>query len=393
VNTTRVLVSSAPRVRRRLLSVTVISILAVSGCATPSGSSTTQSWVPTSLRSQSSGEKVLHSFGDGTDGANPQGELIADAAGALYGTARFGGTTTYGTVFELAQSGSGYVETTLYTFKGGKDGIAPYGALVLDASGDLFGITRGGGSVGGYGTAFELKPSGSGYSERIIYTFKGGTSDGSTPNSSLVMDRAGALYGVTAGGGTAGLGITFKLTANKKNNYKESVLHSFAGGNDGSTPSSSVAIDKSGALYGSTYQGGATNAGVVYELKPQGRHYTEILSYSFKGAPDGALPEAPLLIGADGSLYGTTYAGGSSGACNSSVFTGCGTVYQLTPSTKRNASYKERIVYSFKGGQDGQGPQAGVIADANGALYGTTIYGGGSGLGTVYKLVQTGKNY
>ena len=390
--TTLVLASPPTLVRRRLLSAAVVSILAVSGCATPGGSLTTNPVTPGALRSQSGGETILHSFGNSNDGANPEGELIADASGTLYGTARGGGTTTYGTVFELVPSASGYAEKTLYTFKGGKDGIGPIGALVADASGNLFGVTTIGGGLAGNGTAFELTPSGSGYTKRTIYAFEGG-SDGRMPIDGLVIDQSGSLYGVTYAGGKAGDGIAFKLSPNKKSNYRETVLHSFTGGSDGSNPFSSLAMDASGALYGVTYGGGAVNAGVVYELKPQGNSYTETVPYSFKGAPDGAIPKAPILIATDGSLYGTTYAGGSSSGCNASGFSGCGTVFQLTPSAKRNTAFKEQIVYSFQGGTDGVGPQAGLIADSSGALYSTTIYGGKAGLGTVYKLVQAGKKY
>ncbi len=316
---------------------------------------------------------TLYSFRAGDDAKYPYAELLPDATGALYGTTYFGGKRGFGAVFKLTPSGGGYSESILYSFQGTNDGVFPYAGLIADNSGTLYGTaSRGGGAKGcssGCGIVFKLTPSGSGYLESILYSFQGG-SDGADPFGRLIADTNGNLYGTTSAGGigSPGNGTVFELTPSGSG-YLESVLYKFAGGADGSQPCAGLIADASGNLYGTTIAGGAGN-GTVFELTGS----TEKVLYSFKGG-DGATPYAGLLANtATGAFYGTTYAGGAYGK---------GTIFELTPS---GSGYAESVLYSFKGGTDGAQPAGAPIADLSGTLYGTTQVGGKRKDGTVYKL-------
>jgi len=189
-------------------------------------------------------------------GANPTGDLIADNEGNLYGTASGGGAAGNGAVFEL---NSGYAETTLYSFQGGNDGSEPYGGLVADKAGNLYGTTYGGG-VGGYGTVFRIAPGGI---ESVLHSFAGDTHDGGSPYAGLVRDAAGNLYGTTTSGGRKYQGTVFKLSPGGK----MTLLHSFAGP-DGATPLAPLMLDKQGTIYGTTSLGGTSGAGVLFKIVP-----------------------------------------------------------------------------------------------------------------------------
>jgi uncharacterized repeat protein (TIGR03803 family) len=270
------------------------------------------------------------------------------------------------------------VETVLYSFKGGSDGNEPFAGLIADSSGNLYGTTAFGGASNS-GVVFKLSPSGT---ETALYSFTNG-SDGGSPFAGLIADSSGNLYGTTTSGGASNRGVVFKLSPGGA----ETVLHSFCslpGCSDGNDPFAGLIADSSGNLYGTTLGGGASNAGVVFKLSPGG---TETVLYSFTGGSDGAFPQAGLIADSSGNLYGTTSAGGASGGCGEP---GCGTVFKLSPSGT------ETVLYAFKGfPSDGQGP-AGLIADSNGNLYGTTQVGGTrvvfcpSGCGTVFKLSPGG---
>ena len=212
---------------------------------------------------------------------------------------------------------------------------------------------------------------------RVLYTFRGG-SDGASPRS-LTIDKADALYGATAlGGGSgcggSGCGTVFKITPDGK----EAVLYAFQGGSDGSYPLSPLSLDKAGNLYGVTTYGGASDDGTVFELTPGG---TKTILHSFAGGVEGAIPYGGLLLGKTGELYGTTNSGGDHD-CN------CGTVFKLTKNGK------EKILYRFTGGSDGEHPFAGLVADGSGNLYGITIAGGvggfGYGNGTIFRIAPDG---
>jgi uncharacterized repeat protein (TIGR03803 family) len=223
-----------------------------------------------------------------------------------------------------------------------------------------------------------------------LYTFKGGT-DGANPSAGLIFDAAGNLYGTTAKGGVSHDGVVFKLTLNADGSWTESVLHSFTGA-DGANPHAGLIFDAAGNLYGTTSNGGTSNAGTVFKLTPNSDgSWKESVLHSFTGA-DGASPQAGLIFDAAENLYGTTNAGGDP-TC------GCGVVFKLTANL--NGSWTESVLKSFTAvvyggnlvpGPDGGNPQAGLIFDAAGNLYSTTREGGGnicpapSPCGVVFKL-------
>jgi uncharacterized repeat protein (TIGR03803 family) len=327
---------------------------------------------------------VLHSF-TGAEGGNPDAGLIRDASGNLYGTTPKGGAHGLGTVFKLATTGK---ETVLHSFAGyPTDGFGPFASLIRDASGNFYGTTFEGG-VGlcglrflpvGCGTIFKLDPTGN---ETILYSFPGRGANGSSPEAALTRDASGNLYGTTHGGGAFGAGVVFKLdTAGK-----ETILHSFTGGADGGFPLSRLVRDSSGNLYGTTSDGGVFNSGacagsgcgVVFKLATTGK---ETLLHSFTGGADGTYLFAGLIRDASGNFYGTTVLGGNT-SCNSG--SGCGTVFKLDTTGKKTGLHKFT-------GASGASPYAALIRDASGNLYGTTYGGGVHGLGTVFKLATTGK--
>jgi uncharacterized repeat protein (TIGR03803 family) len=338
---------------------------------------------------------TLYSFRGVTDGASPYAGLIMDATGNLYGTTFSGGDLSCnngygcGTVFELVSTGSGWTQTVLYSFTGllSRDGRNPTAGLVIDATGNLYGTTYYGGTShgpcrpSGCGVIFKLDATGK---ESIVYTFTGAP-DGANPqdNGSLVMDAAGNLYGTTKAGGTSGKGTVFKLDASGK----ETVLHSFAG-KDGANPYAGLIMDAAGNLYGTTFNGGnlscnkGKGCGVVFKLKPAGGVWNETVLYRFVGLAfeDGRNPTGGLILDGEGNLYGTTYYGGTAHGCNPS---GCGTVFKL------DTTGAEKVLYGFTGAGN-QNPEAGLVQDSVGNLFGTASGGVGGG-GTVFELTPSGQ--
>ena len=309
--------------------------------------------------------KVLFNFTGSADGESPYGSLVRDTAGNLYGTTEAGGASGAGTVFKVNKSGT---HTVLYSFKGGSDGANPYVGVIRDAAGNLYGTTANGGASG-LGTVFKLTKTGK---EKVLYSFAGG-SDGCYPYGGLLRDSAGNLYGTTEVCGASGVGTVFKLT----NTGKETVLHSFAGGSsDGEFPSfTSLLMDTSGNLYGVAEQGGTDNLGVVYKLSKSGK--LKVLHSFAGGTSDGCDVFGTPFMDAEGNLYGTANACGSAHV---------GIVWKVSQKGK------ETVLHTFTAGSsDGAEPIAGVIMDANGNLYGDTYQGGSANLGTVYKLNKTGK--
>jgi uncharacterized repeat protein (TIGR03803 family) len=299
-------------------------------------------------------EHVLYRFRAGNDGAHPYAALTP-LKGMLYGTTYQGGTNGAGTVFKITPAG---VEHVIYSFKSGNDGQYPYGKLVA-LKGELYGTTYQGGVYPGWGTVFKVSTSGV---EKVLYRFNAGN-DGAHPWAGLTLLK-GALYGTTYQGGAHGSGTVFKVTTSGD----EHVIYSFRGGKDGQYPYARLLALK-GALYGTTYQGGVSYGwGTVFKVSTSG---VEKVIYRFAAGKDGAHPYYAGLVERDGALYGTTYQGGASGA---------GTVYKLA-----TTGANEHVVYSFKGDNDGQYPYAGLIF-VNGSLYGTTNVGGPSNAGTVFKV-------
>jgi uncharacterized repeat protein (TIGR03803 family) len=242
---------------------------------------------------------ILHSFG-GLDGAGPLLGVIADANGALYGATAFGGKAALGTIFKLTPRKSGYSETVLRSFSVGSDGYAPDG-LVAGKNGVLYGDTLAGGQNGcgvGCGTIFKLTPKESGYTFSVVYRFRPGT-DANQPVGAPVLDKNGAIYGVTQFGGSSNNGVVFKLTPGKSG-YTESVLYGFPGGTGGYLPQAGLTIDTSGSLYGTTYYGGtgscSAGCGTVFKLTPGKSGYAESLLYSFLDDADGVGPSATLRV-------------------------------------------------------------------------------------------------
>src|ERR1022692_2790827 len=260
-------------------------------------------------------EKVLHSFSGGADGTHPYAGLIFDAAGNLYGTTDLGGAYGYGTVFELTPAAGGtWTEKVLHNFNNeGTDGIERLGPLIIDAAGNLYGTTYQGGAYNSYGTVFELTPAAGGtWTEKVLHSFGNGT-DGLIPYGGLIFDAAGNLYGTTGYGGTNDLGTVFELTPAAGGTWTEQVLHSFGSGTDGAYPYAGLIFDGAGNLYGTT-SGGGTAHGTLFELTPAGGGtWTEQVLHNFGNGTDGAEPLASLIFDGAGNLYGTTSYGGSYG--------------------------------------------------------------------------------
>ncbi|MDA8115033.1 MAG: hypothetical protein M0Z43_09955 [Acidithiobacillus sp.] len=241
------------------------------------------------------GESVRHAFaGTPSDGAAPYAGLVMDASGNFYGTTAHGGAHGQGTVFKITPAG---VESVVYSFSGGTgDGASPYAGLALDASGNLYGTTIYGGTHDD-GTVFKITPAGV---ESVVHTFVGGTGDGAYPYAGLLLDASGNLYGTTLsggdGGGASGQGTVFKITPAGV----ESVLYSFGtngGDSDGVNPQTGLVRDASGNLYGTTNGGGASNKGTVFKITPAGR---ESIVHSFAAGTDGALPQVGLVLDVSG---------------------------------------------------------------------------------------------
>jgi uncharacterized repeat protein (TIGR03803 family) len=254
-------------------------------------------------------EKVLYSFTGAADGSAPQAGLARDPAGDLYGTTTAGGTNGNGTVFKLsrpARKGAAWTEKVLYSFGTGTDGATPVARVILDA-GNLYGTTSAGGAYG-YGTVFQLTPSGSGWTETILHNFEN-EDDGAVPYAGLISDK-GNLYGAATEGGAASGGTIFELTPSG-GGWTFTVLYSNPGwGISGAFRD--VLMDRSGNIYGTTHCDGAYNAGTVYKLTPASGSWTYTSLYVFTGGSDGLYSYSNLVI-KDGSVYGTTNQGGANG--------------------------------------------------------------------------------
>ncbi len=374
--------------------------------------------------------QVIHAFTGGVDGGNPEAGLTVDAAGNFYGTTEFGNQSA-GTVFKLVHSRSGWVLTTLYSFHGGYDGSSPWGRVAIASDGTLYGTTTGGGGGNcqplGCGTVFQLTPPPTAlaqWNETQIYAFGG--VDGDFPTDDLTFDPSGHIYGTTYAGGWENLGTVYELTPSW-GTWTETVLYSAYYSDTGVFPRGGVVLDKSGNLYG-VMTGGNNPQDcwpTVYELSPTGSGWTpQILVCFITDASniiwEAGTPEAGLIIDQSGNLYGTAAAAfeltpangtwtfnyfaplsGASGAklvvdstgnfygttWNGGAY-GDGNVFKLTLS---NGAWTYTSLYDFTGGTDGSNPVSNVVFDAQGKLYGTTLFGGsyrctGSGCGVVWEI-------
>ena len=271
----------------------------------------------------------------------------------------------------------------------GGTGDLPVGGVILDAAGNIFGTMTEGGDHSD-GAVFELIPHSDGsYTENVIHSFTNGSDGGFPDHASLVFDSHRNLYGVAAEGGQqncpyvsdSGCGTVFKLTPQPDGSWAFTVLHTFTGGSDGGNPESTLVFDKRGNLYGTTYQGGTSNLGVVFELIPHANgKWGEKVVHSFKGGGDGAHPLGGVIFDKAGNLFGTTTYGGNT-QCAGSV-PGCGTVYELSPNA--NGTMTEKILTRFHGSPH-SAPYNNLLIDSFGNLYGTTS-GESSGGGGVYEL-------
>ena len=324
--------------------------------------------------------RVLHGFSGGGDGGDPLTGLTLDGGGNLYGTAYSGGTNSpAGTVFKLKRSGSGWLITPLYEFSAaGGGGANPGGGVIFGPDGSLYGTASTGGA--GFGAVYKLQPPPSAcktsicyWTQTVLYRFAAGT-DGHQPTGNLIFDPAGNIYGTTQAGGAFGYGTVYKLTKSGSN-WTESVLYSFASGQDGNQPTDGVVLDSAGNLFGTTPYGGTNHCqggcGIVFELTPSGGGWTEHILYSFAGMPDAQRPYAGLIIDSVGDLFGASYEGGTNGG---------GSVFEVSPA---GGSWSFSVLYNLTGSNNG--PFARPTMDSSGNLYDTTIIPS-----TIFKLSPSG---
>lgn len=380
---------------------------------------------------------VLHFF-NGPDGQFPTGALTFDSDGTLYGTTYWGGAYGYGTVFRMMRAGSGWWFGGIYSFTGYNDGGSPNAGITISPNGIKVGTAPGGGR-GGHGAIYAVDVIiphicivglGCIGHESVLYSFGGAPNDGANPGyGNLVFDQSGNMYGATTYGGTYNEGVVFELTSSG-GGRTETILHNFGGGHDGTNPQSGVILDMAGNVYGTTDTGGtgpgcgASACGIVYQLVPSNGGWTENVLLNFAASTSGEDPTGTLIMDRSGNLYGTTAGGGPGGN---------GTIFELS-----NGTWNYSLLYSFSapcepvagvtidsagnlygvcftGGAyehgfffkltksegrwtlsdlhdfqpinyvDGQYPLGPVTLDANGNIYGTTEYGGNNGDGIVWE--------
>jgi uncharacterized repeat protein (TIGR03803 family) len=331
------------------------------------------------LAAGQAGYQVLYSFGtNSNDGITPNGDLVFDDAGNIYGTTPLGGSvcnSECGAAFELSPSSGSWMETIIYNFGNDSDGASPRAGLIFDGSGNLYGTTFYGGTHGA-GVVFELSPppAGGTWIETVLWNF-GGAGDGGNPNGKLTWDASGNLYGTTAG-----LGTVFELSP-ASGGWTEKVLYHFCPAypdcSDGAEPMAGVTFDNAGNLYGTTYFGGASHGfgpGVVYELSPaSGGGWTETTLYRFS-TKSGYQPLSEVSFDKAGNLYGTVYQGARYG---------CGGVFQMIPNDgiwipKGIQPFKSNIACS---------PEAGLFIDnRSNSAFGTSQYGGAFNGGAAFEI-------
>ncbi len=336
---------------------------------------------------------TLRAFNPTSGGGIPYGRLLADQAGNLYGANSSGGTGNWGTIFELTPNGQqGWNYSVLYDCTS-MDCAVPMGSLAMDPAGNLYGVTY-------FGNVFEITHSGSeGWTATVLHAFTGGL-DGTAP-SPLILDAAGNLYGINATGGRDNLGYVFELSLSK-GQWSSVHLHDFTGRDGAETTNTAggevaaLIQDESGILYGTTNLGGTSTkckggCGVLFELKNDSGKWTETVVHNFTGS-DGSNPDAALLIDAAGNLYGTATGGGADGL---------GVVFEMSRSS---GIWQTHVLHSFTGLRlDGAYPNSALVMDSAGNLYGATFAGGGGlqscqvltdvGCGVVFEISPTGTKW
>ena len=312
-------------------------------------------------------ETTLYSFTGNADGGYPLfSHVIFDRTGNIYGTASSGGATGNGVVFELSSVGGSWKETVLYSFTGGTYNYSPVNGLIMDGAGNLYGTTA---NFNG-GEVFELIPSSGGWTEKVLNSF---SSYINGPRSGLAMNAAGNIFGV--GELPDHDSTVFELSRNAIGGWKKTVLYAFTQAQGALSINSTLALDQSGNLYGTSGSGGNQNSGTVFELSPaKNGPWTYTLLYSFSGLQDGGLPFGGVTFDAAGNIYGSTETGG---------LNGYGTVFELTPAG--NGTYTEKVLWSFNS-TDGATSLSGVILDSAGNLYGTARDGGANNEGVVFEV-------
>lgn len=299
-------------------------------------------------------ETVLYNFQTDPYGHQPYSGLTSDGKGNFYGTTSYGGVSGDGTVFELSPNGGGWNETVLYTFSGPVGGANSYGPLIFDSAGNLYGVTTFGGAYGS-GVAFELSPGsqGASWTETVLHDFDGGLYGDSFPSTGLIFDRAGNLYGMDQ------IGV-FELTPSG-GKWTEQVIYSVDLGG--------LTMDAAGNIFG-------FGSSTVFELSPNGKGgWNPTVIATFAPSPKGRNTLSGIALGQAGNLYCTRTRSGTKGD---------GAIYQFN--LGKNGLWKKKNLYSFLGGNDGTAP-AEILLDASGNIYGTTVYGGVSARGTVFKLL------
>lgn len=317
---------------------------------------------------------LLQPPADGKSYRLDSGSAVGQGCLNLSGPAMFGGYADH-------DDGSGNcpgaaaAESVLYSFRPGADGNYPDAGLIQAADGTWYGTTYKGGPKG-FGTVYLIAGEGEHFSESIVHYFGEG-SDGRHPTGGLIQAKDGSFYGTTQEGGAYGKGTVFRLSLHGAQ-YTEAVLHSFGGNaTDGYTPQAGLVLGTDGNLYGTTGAGGSYLGGTAFRISIGAKAPTEAVLYSFGGPNDGTGPSG-LTEGPDGVFYGTTYGGGPKEL---------GTIFGLSIG---GAQVKETIYHTFEGGVDGEHPAARLIRGADGAFYGTTYLGGEKGAGTVFRFSTAG---
>jgi uncharacterized repeat protein (TIGR03803 family) len=333
-------------------------------------------------------ETVLHSFAtDGKDGTKPYGSLVFDKVGNLYGTTTEGGLHGGGIVFELSPGSTGkWTETIIHQFyANGTDGAAPYSTPVFDSAGNLYGSTDGGGK-NYVGSVYELIPGAKGkWTEKLLHSFADNGKDGWLAVAPVILDSNGNIYGTTLLGGSGGNGIVYELTLGTSGKWTEKILHSFASNDEqGAESYGALAFNAVGDLVSTTDTGGKNNNGTVYELIPgsDGKWTEKVLHSFMTSRSTGEYPLANIILDGSGNMYSTTQSGGNGAQSN-------GTIFEMSPNSK--GGWSEKTLYQFciaENCDDGSVPTSGVVFDKGGNMYGTTQGGGTGGGGVVYKFTK-----
>jgi uncharacterized repeat protein (TIGR03803 family) len=342
-------------------------------------------------------QNILYSFMGGVSGDSPSGDLVLTSSGRIYGSATAGGNAIVFRLTPPTRSGGSWNESLVYQMSGAEG--TNISSLIFDGKGRLYGTTNDGGRYH-LGSVFVLSPGPDGlWREQDIYSFQSDAGYPALP-SGLVMGASGVVYGVASQGGSAGsyAGTVFSVTppSGGRGPWTESTLYSFVGGAEGSYPAGDLALDETGTLYGSTFEGGIGD-GTVFKLTPPsvtGGVWGHTVIYTFQGGNDGSAPISGVVIDDTGALYGTTQFGGDFACGFNGGNNGCGTALKLTPPLMGGSAWVQQTLHSFAGNDDGVDPGPSQLLILGTAIYGTTLQGGNSpscstsGCGTVFLITQ-----